>query len=1326
MIKSLGLGMITIFFMMLSVAGYSQACPGNQATVTLANVSSPTSTTVEFDVYVTNSGSTPMTMAGLAGSVTHDASMLPAGATGTFTCISQPSANEFLGLNNLGTVLYQPASKRMVWTNSPIPLASTVTLPSGVSKKFARFRFTSSLPFTANQGTLTIQYASGAGVNNVIVTVYCNTNTNSTPLHVGAAGTLVVGGPYNVQFQTCATAAAQTASTGVTCFGGSNGTSTISLSPTPSVSAITYTVDGGSSQSATLSSGSFTVSGLSAGSHTIVVSNTGCSNLTATGVSVGTVSQLTNSTTIAACDNYTWSVNGQTYTTSGTYTATNSSGACPVLETLHLTINTGTTEEETQTACDSYTWSNNGTTYTESGDYPGDVTTNPETGCTVDHILHLTISRSVTYYADADGDGYGNSSSSSNACSQPSGYVTDNTDCDDSNASVHPGGTEVANGIDDDCDGTVDEGTTPTAPGVTNLTLCKGAVVTAPLSASVSSYPGYTLKWYSTAVIATALPAAPVVATTTLGVKSYWVSQKLGTGVESARTMITVTVVALPTTPVAITGTAAICSYVGTSTELTYSIADVAGASSYTWTVPVGANIVSGQGTTSLVVDYAGVSEGTTALAIAVQSVNSNGCLSVAKSLALTRVLPVAPATVVLTNPASATPATAVLAVGPFVGTTTELTLTAALTATATSYTWTLPTGVNVVSGNPATDRVLVINFADVAPGTTAITASVRSVAGCGTSATAKVLTMTRALPAKPGAITTTLANVCLIAGSESTVTYTILPVVGAFENGYTWTVPTGASIVSGQGSTSIVVSYSSSFNAAGSVTVTSSNGVGTSATAATLAVAATVPALPATLVMTNPLSATPTTAVVAAGPFMATSTVLTLKAATVAGAVSYTWTLPAGVNQLSGGTSNEITVNFADVVTPTGTTPLVISVKAVNGCGLTSVTAKVLSLTRALPVKPGAITTNRTNICSIAGTESTATYTIAAVAGAFSNGYTWTVPSGASIVSGQGSTSIVVSYASDFSAGNVTVTSSNGVGTSLTAATLAVARTAAVTAPAALVGQVTGLCTGTSYSYSYAAGLNAQTYTITGPTGSIVTSVDNPDNTTNSITTSNLGFTVVYYAPLSTTTAITLVASNPCGSAAMKSFKVANTMGAITTLSGTTAVDACTTYTYTASAVVGAVSYTWTVPANASFTGQGTSTITVTFPGTLPTGTGAALKVFATNSCGVSSALKSITLTRIACPPAKAVMPEVVSAPFSVKAYPNPYSENFNLSLTTSGEGTVGVVVYDMTGKMIDQREVRPSDVSELQIGDRYPSGVYNVVVTQGNEVKTLRVIKR
>ena len=62
-----------------------------------------------------------------------------------------------------------------------------------------------------------------------------------------------------------------------------------------------------------------------------------------------------------------------------------------------------------------------------------------------------------TWYADTDGDGYGDASSTTEACSQPSGHVADNTDCDDTDASVFPGADEYCNGIDDDCDGTIDE-----------------------------------------------------------------------------------------------------------------------------------------------------------------------------------------------------------------------------------------------------------------------------------------------------------------------------------------------------------------------------------------------------------------------------------------------------------------------------------------------------------------------------------------------------------------------------------------------------------------------------------------------------------------------------------------------------------------------------------------------------------------------------------------------------------------------------------------------------------------------------------------------------
>jgi hypothetical protein len=80
----------------------------------------------------------------------------------------------------------------------------------------------------------------------------------------------------------------------------------------------------------------------------------------------------------------------------------------------------------------------------------------------------------------------------------------------------------------------------------------------------------------------------------------------------------------------------------------------------------------------------------------------------------------------------------------------------------------------------------------------------------------------------------------------------------------------------------------------------------------------------------------------------------------------------------------------------------------------------------------------------------------------------------------------------------------------------------------------------------------------------------------------------------------------------------------------------------------------------------------------------------------------------------------------YDVKAYPNPFADNFKLDINTSSEDTVGVKVYDMLGRSIESREASVSDMTSLAIGDRYPTGVYNIVITQGDHVKTLRVIKR
>ena len=62
-----------------------------------------------------------------------------------------------------------------------------------------------------------------------------------------------------------------------------------------------------------------------------------------------------------------------------------------------------------------------------------------------------------TWYADQDSDGYGDSATSDVECTQPSGYVLDNTDCRPTDASAFPGADETCDGHDDDCDNEVDE-----------------------------------------------------------------------------------------------------------------------------------------------------------------------------------------------------------------------------------------------------------------------------------------------------------------------------------------------------------------------------------------------------------------------------------------------------------------------------------------------------------------------------------------------------------------------------------------------------------------------------------------------------------------------------------------------------------------------------------------------------------------------------------------------------------------------------------------------------------------------------------------------------
>jgi GEVED domain/Secretion system C-terminal sorting domain len=92
----------------------------------------------------------------------------------------------------------------------------------------------------------------------------------------------------------------------------------------------------------------------------------------------------------------------------------------------------------------------------------------------------------------------------------------------------------------------------------------------------------------------------------------------------------------------------------------------------------------------------------------------------------------------------------------------------------------------------------------------------------------------------------------------------------------------------------------------------------------------------------------------------------------------------------------------------------------------------------------------------------------------------------------------------------------------------------------------------------------------------------------------------------------------------------------------------------------------------------------------------------------------------------ARTIEPAVKTVEFQATASPNPFAENFKLDVKTSTDESIQVVVYDMLGKQIEVRNVTVSSITDLEIGTNYPAGVYNVIVSQGDNVKTLRVIKR
>jgi len=79
----------------------------------------------------------------------------------------------------------------------------------------------------------------------------------------------------------------------------------------------------------------------------------------------------------------------------------------------------------------------------------------------------------------------------------------------------------------------------------------------------------------------------------------------------------------------------------------------------------------------------------------------------------------------------------------------------------------------------------------------------------------------------------------------------------------------------------------------------------------------------------------------------------------------------------------------------------------------------------------------------------------------------------------------------------------------------------------------------------------------------------------------------------------------------------------------------------------------------------------------------------------------------------------------FSLAAYPNPSNGAFKFQINGSNNETISVLVFDMTGRQIENKVVKSNEIENISLGQNYATGIYNVVVSQGMNTKTVRLVK-
>lgn len=474
-----------------------------------------------------------------------------------------------------------------------------------------------------------------------------------------------------------------------------------------------------------------------------------------------------------------------------------------------------------------------------------------------------------------------------------------------------------------------------------------------------------------------------------------------------------------------ITGPNSLCAG---ATGVTYTVPPISNATSYTWTLPVGATIVSGGNTASIVVNFSNtaVSGNVTVFGTGPCGAGSPSSLNVTVN---SRPVPV------------------INGISTVCSTTTGVTY--ATEPGMTGYSWTITSGGIITSGSGTNTIVVTWNTA----GTQNLTVTYTDNNGC-----TPVSPATKSVTVNPRPVPT-ITGISAVCAATTGIPYN----TEAGMTGYTWTISAGGTIISGAGTNAIVVTWNTPGNQNLSVTYTA----------------------PAT--GCAPLSATnkqitvkPLPVPTITGPSGACENSPGNSYSTESGMTNYVWTVsPGGLITSGGGTAdNSVTITWLSPGSQT------VGVNYTNNDGCSALTATVYPVqVSPLPGAAGAVT-GPAAVCQGA---TGIVYSTGAIPNAIT--YIWSLPAGVTITSGAGTNQITVNFGPTATSGQITVTGNNTCGNGTTSPLIQVSVDLPPGPAGVITGRDTVCAAETGVVYQVDPVQNATSYEWALPTGAVITS---------------------------------------------------------------------------------------------------------------------------------------------------------------------------------------------------------------------------------------------